>query len=385
MQLTPEEFSAFRDMARSFARRSVAPMLDHESPDGDLERTRSILDEAMATGVMASADPESPGHETGAWGRQAIENGPRSSLMLLSELASVCAGVAMNVHAAGLAALVLNMADKAPARVPARAAVALFEGGYLPGPSAIVNPSGAAPPIAARARGEKGGYVLSGGKDYVFAPFGLEAFLVFALEADDWACFVVPREAPGLEEADSGIRMGLRACPCLNLKFKDLVLPAESRLSFSTKTAHLVLEYMRLNWLGMVAMSHGMARGALERAREYAEERYQGCCLIINHPAMGMLLSDASSRLLVLESLMEKASLEEGTAWRKFILAAEAKLAGLRAAADAVTDSLQVFGGYGYMEDYRMEKRYRDVNSLKCAGGSPRDLRAIIAETIGEK
>ena len=171
----------------------------------------------------------------------------------------------------------------------------------------------------------------------------------------------------------------LRACPLVHLCLEGVEASENSRLEFSRPASDVVMEYLRLWWLGEVAVGAGMARQAVRRARDYAEERWQGCTEIINHPGMGMLLADSESRIMVCQSLVERAASETSSSPVSLAAAAKAKLMGMYAAAGAVTDSLQIFGGYGYMEDYRMEKLYRDVNTLKSVGGGPRDMRQIIA------
>lgn len=379
-EIGSNDLVAFREMAASFAKRSIGPILDHESPDGDLSRLSDILDEANRTGLMASPRPDAPGYETGIWGRHALDHGPQVSLMLLEELAVACGGVAMNIHALGISSLILGMAKKMPAELPDRTAVALCEGGFPPGADTILDPSRNAPArIETVAEKEGGGHKITGRKDFVYQAPDTDAYLVFARNADKWEAFVVPADSQNLKTEDIGFRMGIRACPVEHVVMDGVHVPEDARLEFSRPLPEVVMEYLRLWWLGEVALGAGIARQAVRRARDYAQERYQGGTEIINHPGVGMLLSDSEARIMVCQGLIDRATSETGSASRSLLAAAKAKLMGMYAAAGAVTDSLQVFGGYGYMEDYRMEKLYRDVNTLKCVGGGPRDMRMIIA------
>ena len=382
-EMNREERTAFREMAAGFARRSVGPLLRHESPDGELEKLGAVLAEAEATGLLASPDPEAPGHATGVWGRDTLEHGPRMSLSLLEELAVACAGVAMNLHAAGLGSLLLAGAP-APAGAR-RVAVALSEGGFPPGARVIMDPGRMEPArIETAAAAKDGGYVLRGRKDFVHQALDTDAYIVFARMEEQWAAFLVRADAAGLRIEPAGQRQGLRACPVVDLILKDVSVPAEARLDFGRPAAEAVMEFMRLWSLGLVAIGAGTARGALAAARVYAHERYQGGAEIIHHSPMGALLAEAEAGIMVCEGLLERAVMERGRPGEALRLAAKARLMGMPAAALAVSNCLQVFGGYGYMEDYRMEKRYRDVNTLKSAGGGQRELRRLIAE-LGEE
>ncbi len=381
MAMGKEDMAAFRDMARSFAKRSIAPILEHDSPDGDLSRVPEVLDQAFETGLLSSPLPDAPGHEAGIWGRSTLEEGPHSSLVLLQELSNACAGVAMNVHALGLASLVVSMAEKRPAQVPDRLAVALFENGFPPGPGTIMDP-GAHGPAGIRTRAERDGaaYVISGSKEFVYMGHGSEGFVVFAMLGDDWSALLVPGDSQGLTVKDAGHRMGLRACPLVNVELDQMKVPADALLGFDRPMPEVVMEVLRLWWLGTLAIGSGVVRKALDSARQYAYERYQGGTEIINHPGVNaLLLAEVEARALQCGTLVEMAAEGTGAAIESLLFAARSRLSGLASAASAVTDSLQVFGGYGYMEDYPMTKLYRDINTLKRAGGGPRDLEAMIA------
>ncbi len=368
-------------MAASFAKRSIKPMLKEGSSDGDLSMISGILKEAMDTGLMTAPDKNSAGYEAGIWGVNTLTEGPEVSLMLLEELAAACAGIAMNVHSAGLGSLVLGMAENEIDNLPDKCAVALSEGGFPPGPGTMMDPSADAPAkIETMASEENGNYIINGAKHFVYHPKDAKAFIVFARTGNKWVVLMVPSDAEGIETGSAGHRMGLRACPLSDLIFNNVTVPSSARLEFNVPVCDVVMEYLRLWMLGTLAISAGVVRTAMSEAVTYACERYQGCTEIINHPIVNMsLLADTEARLRVCQALLQKASQKNGPVKKAVLDAAKAKLAGSIDAAKAVTDSLQVFGGYGYMEDYPMTKLYRDINTLKCAGGGPRDMRVIIA------
>ncbi|HUT52605.1 MAG TPA: acyl-CoA dehydrogenase [bacterium] len=384
-EMTRDDWAAFQEMASGFAKRSIRPILEHESPDGDLDRVPAVLKEAHETGLLASPDPDAPGFETGVWGRHALSDGPLLSLRLLSELAHACGGVAMSIHAAGLAALVIGMAENAAGLKAGRAAVALSENGFPPGFGTILDPSRAEPARIETVAEHKDGWTLRGRKDFVYLAPETDAFVVFAREGSEWRAFLVPASGEGVRVEDAGHRMGLRACGLKHVILNRARAGDDALLKFARPAPEAVMEYLRTWWLGMAAIGSGIAKSAEEAARGYAEERYQGTTEIIHHPAVNaLMLAQARARTESCAAVTERAALADGGARRSLLAAAQAKLTGLSDAAQAVTDSLQVFGGYGYMEDYRMEKRYRDVNTLKGAGGSARDLSLLIARIAEE-
>ena len=383
-QLSREELAAFREMAASFAKKTLAPMLTHESPDGRLEMLPDILQQGKAAGLLASPLPGAPGRETGVWGSQTLAQGPAVATMLLEELAVVCGGAAMCFHAQGLGTLPLLQAENPPA-APENVAAAFSEAFALPGLPTLREPSQPSPvAVETVAREAAGGYELSGEKTFVYTCGRPEAFLVFGRESGGgWACFLVPADAQDLQVRDAGARAGLRAAGLVHLKLDRVKVEEDRRLRFSAP-AEVIFDHLRFNLIGLSAIAVGIARGALASARQYATERYQGGDLIIVHPAMRTLLADSDARIASCQASLGRACQVEGSAEARFREAVRAKLTIMSAAAGAVTDCLQIFGGYGYMEDYRMEKRLRDVSVLKSAGGAPRELRAILAEWLKE-
>ena len=365
--LKPGELDAFVETARRFAGREVAPMLKGETRDGDLAALPGILEKAETAGLLASSNPESPGHEFGVWGRACLEQGPSFSIALLKEISKACAGVAACLHFAGLGAL------ESPESTDSQgAAVALFEDHWRLTWRSLREP----PPGAAHLRGKNGAHFLEGAKFFVNAAPRCGAFVVFAADDSGWQRVQVPVNAPGLSVSSPGPRTGLAALDAVHLRFDRTpvedarILPSPDAFAFVTRL-----------FLGLSAVCLGNAAGALESAREYAAERYQGGDVIETHPAVLGLLGDAFSRVWAceahLEALAEKGTHAEGGLRQ----AAGARLRIGMECCRAVTDCMQVLGGYGYMEDFRVEKRLRDALTLKTMCVRPDDLRMLCCRT----
>jgi len=384
---------AFLETARRFAAREIAPMLEVEDRDGDLSKIPALLQMAEQAGILAGADPDSPGHEFGVWGKAADADGPLASVLVLAELARGCAGVASAVHFAGLGARELdNAGSKA-----GRAAVALFEPEWRLTWTGVDDPHMPGVSICTSIVKEKNGdSVLQGRKAFVYAPPGTEGFVVYAAGSDQWERCYVSADAKGLAIEDAGQRTGLAVCACSHLKIDDVPSSMFTGLPAVNPSSFLI----RL-WLGISAIALGNAQAALVSARQYARERYQGGDEIHRHAAVRLLVGDAGSRVSAarahLLSAVETAdpgstSAPEGGKGRgnaavreALISAAAAKLRIGTDCVQAVTDCLQVLGGYGYMEDYRMEKRLRDALTLQSMCVRPDDLRLLLAESGEEE
>jgi len=379
-ELGSEELKQFEELARQYASRSVLPIFEGEFSDGDLSRLGELIDTAFEIGLMSAPDPESPGSELGVWGSATDEVGMLPSVMLLGAVAETCGGIAMAVHAQGVASNLLAHAKYAEKPEPLRVALSLQEGFTLPNLAVLLSPERDEPArIAAEAVPGSDGYTLRGTKRFVYSLPDPDAYVVAARTGSRWGFFMVPSDAEGLVKIDLGQRTGLRACELRDIRLDDVRVPTSARVG-PDDALPLVIRALCLSWIGMTAIAAGIARGAVAAAKVYASERYQGGTTIENHPAVKSLIASSEARAATADSAVTRLSGRDLSKLDTLREAAMAKLSGLELCSQAVTDSLQTFGGYGYMEDYGMEKRLRDVAVLKSSTGSPLYLRQLIAD-----
>ncbi|MBP7736075.1 MAG: acyl-CoA dehydrogenase [Spirochaetes bacterium] len=383
--LSSEELGHFMDLARQFTKKQVEPMFEGEFPDGNPDLVGKIIDTAFITGLASSPDKTSAGCEYGIWGCASDTAGLNYSISILSIVGSVCGGVAMMLHAQGVASHIALMGNPAAALGGERLGLCVQEGVSLPHYGTIKSPDLDLPArVTTEARKVPEGYAINGEKSFVWSIPRPDAYVVFARIDGHWGCFVVPAGSDGLIEADVGWRSGLRLCGLRNLKFNNVTVPAGNRIDDGNATA-LLARAMSLNWVGMSAIAVGIARGALAAAEEYSSQRYQGGTIIENHPAVKLLLGDSESKVAVAEAAVQGISVPCESFDRDFTRAAKTKLAIMELCAKSVTDCMQSMGGYGYMEDFKIEKRLRDVATLKSAGGSPTYLKQLIFDIDREE
>jgi alkylation response protein AidB-like acyl-CoA dehydrogenase len=382
-----EERRAVEAALGRFAEGVERALFAGEGADGDLERVPSLLAEAREMGVLADPAPDAPGYELGVWGRDCHEEGLRRSLLTLESLGRACAGFAAAVHAQGLACLAL---DGVAGNLPTGTPLAVF---FMPNYGI---------PIGARARlGRErsvereagGGLRLSGAGDdlqldgasyFALAAEAPARLVCFAQGADgEWASLLVDAGAAGLELTEVMGRTGLRAVLQYDLRCEGVLVPQESVLRQGDAARRALERVLACDWLGQAAISLGVARRALQDSRAYAAQRYQGGKLIQEHASVQLLQGSAEYDVALLEAMLYRysdeplASLELGLVLR---WALGARLAVVEHAQRAVTNCLQVLGGYGYMEDYGFEKRLRDVSTLKSLHGAPDQLRLLLNE-----
>jgi alkylation response protein AidB-like acyl-CoA dehydrogenase len=361
-----DQLSAFSETARRFARREVTPMLGIDHRDGNLDALPELLHKAEAIGLLSVPSPHSPGHEFGVWGRACLTQGAQFSLKVLEEIAKACAGVASCLHFVGLASLELTEF----LNPPERAAVAFFEDHWRPTWGTLKHPT----PECTRLEARNGQYILVGSKSFVQSVPGCEAYVVYAGSDSVWRRVFIPKDASGLVVSDPGQRTGLAALKVNHLSFNKTEVDPEHLLP-----PHDPFPLLKRLLLGICAIALGNAKGALETARTYAAERYQGGAQIETHPAIHMLLGEATSRIFACSAhlLAEAEKVAEGRDALRRAFAAKLRIP--TDCSQAVTDCLQVLGGYGYMEDFPLEKRLRDALTLKSMAIRPEDLRTLCA------
>jgi alkylation response protein AidB-like acyl-CoA dehydrogenase len=364
------ERAAMVAAARRFATEVVAKMVGTEQRDGALADLDSVLAQAEELGLIASAIPDAPGHSYGVWGADCREQGAAPSLLMLEQIAMACAGVAGCAHFAGLGALALHGASHPTKRAAVAIANELWRRGGDGETAGPVEP-------AARLSEQDGVWALTGRCGFVHAPPDVEAVVVYGADEQGTRQAVVPMDAAGLTSDELGPRIGLAACRLLDLSFDGVVVQPPHGLD-GESAADLIARL----WLGLCAIAIGNAEGALQSARRYAGERRQGGRLIADHAAVQLLLGGAEAQIWTTRGSLYHAVSTNPVALRR---AAMLKTRVTTECAQAVSDCLQVLGGYGYLEDYRLEKRLRDALTLKSMAGRPNDLLCHIARSAREE
>ena len=203
--------------ARSFAERFIAPVIEAEGRDGDLETVPDVIDRAGELGITSSPDPSAEGYEHGVWGISSLEDDVLGSLTMLEEIAAVCAGVACCVHAVGLGTGELEGTGIDAARV----GVGIQDDAWPVDLLALDRPW---PRCAGLS--ENGGTVsLSGSKEFLWLPPGCEGYVVYAAGERGWERVFIPRTAKCAAVVDSGPRTGLAAVKIVGLRLDDVADP----------------------------------------------------------------------------------------------------------------------------------------------------------------
>jgi len=372
--LTQEQI-ALQDMARKFAANEIRPKAveyDHAS-----KFPEDIFEKAYALGLMSGYIPE----EYGGLGLSALD-----TCIIEEELGWGCSGIATSLTSNGLALTPILIAgtDEQKKRYVAPFAEKLQYASFcLTEPGAGSDAGG----IATTAKKEGDSYLLNGRKCFITNGSYASQYTVFASTDRSkghkgLSAFVVPRSLSGVSVGKKEDKMGQRASDTADVLFEDVKVPAGNLLGKEGegfKIAMITLDYARPT---VAAMAVGVARAAFELAMQYSKERVQFGVPIAMNQAIHFLLADMAMDIEAARLLTYKGAwlLDEGKRNTKESSFAKAFAADL--AMRVTTDAVQIYGGYGYMRDYPVEKLMRDAKLLQIYEGTSQIQRMVIAKEV---
>jgi alkylation response protein AidB-like acyl-CoA dehydrogenase len=214
-----------------------------------------------------------------------------------------------------------------------------------------------------------------------------DIFTVFARTGDGprtISAFAVPRDTPGLLIGKDEKMLGLRGCPATELRFENLRVPATAIIGEEGSGLRIALGSLDESRLNASAMALGVARGAVEAAVAYANERRQFGKPIIEHQGLAFLLAEVVTELRAGWAILGTAieAIEAQRSRASSVQAAMAKLFCTDVAMRAVTDAVQVFGGYGLAKDFRVERMMRDAKAFQIFDGTNQIQKLIIGRHL---
>jgi acyl-CoA dehydrogenase len=370
-----EEQQNMREMAHDFAEKEIRPVAwDY---DRDATWPQDVIDKAWELGLLNSQLPA----EYGGAGASYLEG-----CLIGEELAWGCAAIGTSLGANGLASapVLLGGSEEIKkqylgmlAEEPRLAAFCLTE------PDAGSDVSSMR--TTAVRTGDK--YVINGSKCFITNGGYADWYTVYAKTDKDAGhrgitAFVVPRDDTVTVDKHED-KMGLRASNTATISFNDTEVPAGNLLGEENHGFKLAMMTLDRTRPGVASMATGIARAAFEFASDYSKERVQFGVPIAMHQAIQFMVADmatkiAASRLLVWNSAV---LLDQGK--RNTLVSSHAKRFAADSAMEITTDAVQVYGGYGFMKEYPVEKLMRDAKIMQLYEGTSQIQRLVIArETL---
>jgi len=311
-----------------------------------------------------------------------------NTVIVMEELSRICAGIALSFGGTVAGALPIIVAgnseqkhrflpDIAAGRKLASIAVSEHQAG-----SDIHA-------ISCTAHRDGNAYVLNGSKKWITNAGEADFYTVFCLTDPDQgirgaSCLVLEKGTEGFEFGRVEDKLGIRASVTREIFFDHCSVPVENRLGPEGSGLDTIVKVLSLSRPSVAAQALGIAQGALDLAVEYSRERRQFGKPISGFQGIRFLLADMAMQLEAARSLTYSTArfLDSCRDDRPMLPAAMAKCVASDAAMKITTDALQIFGAYGYVRDYPIEKYMRDAKITQIYEGTNQVLRDLIGKSI---
>ncbi len=373
-ELTVEQ-QAMKKMAREYVEKEIAPIA--AECDEREQMPVDLIRKMVREGFASIAIPE----EYGGAGMDEL------TLCLVSEeLGRGCAGIATSVGANSLACypILLTGSEQQKKRYLSAVSSGKLASFCLTEPGAGSDVTS----IATTAIRDGEHYVLNGNKCFITNGSFADIYVVFAITDPNRGVrsltpFVVERETPGLSAGKQEKKMGIRASNTAEVILQEVRVPEENRLGREGSGFRTVMDTFDLSRPMIGALSLGLAQAALEAATRYARERVQFGKPIVQQQAVQLMLADMAMGIEAARALIWRAAYMARKREKQITaFAAMAKAFASDVAMKVTTDAVQVFGGYGYIRDYPVEKYMRDAKIMQIYEGTNQIQRLIVTEGL---
>ncbi|HEY7197880.1 MAG TPA: acyl-CoA dehydrogenase family protein [Gaiellaceae bacterium] len=311
------------------------------------------------------------------------------SLVAIEEVSKVCAtsGLILAVQELGSLGLKLAGSDEQKQRFVPRLARGEWLAAYALTESGSGSDSAA---MRSTARLDGDDYILNGSKRFITNAGVADVYTVFAKTDPDTghagiSAFVVESSAPGFEVARIEPKMGIKGSTTGELVFEDCRVPAANLLGGEGDGFKIAMRILDRSRPGIAAQGLGIAQGATDYALEYAKTRETMGKPIAEHQLVAAMLADMETKCEAARSLLYRfgRAVDDGADGPELTkLSAMAKLFCTDVAMEVTTDAVQVLGGYGYIQEYPLERMMRDAKITQIYEGTNQIQRLVIAREM---
>ena len=375
MLLTPEQ-EAIRDTVRAFARKRLAP----HAAEWDRKSTfpREALKEMGPLGLFGVCVPE-------RWGGAGLDH--VSLAIALEEIAAgdgACSTI-VAVQNSVVCGPILHFGREAQKNwwLPQLAR------GELLGCFCLTEPHTGSDAAAIRTRADLVGdeWVLSGVKQFITTGKHADVAIVFAVTdrkagKKGISAFIVPTDSKGYVVNRLEHKLGQRASDTAQVAFEACRIPRENMLGAEGEGYRIALSNLEGGRIGVGAQAVGMARAAYEAAVAYARSRETFGKPIIEHQAVTFRLADMATKIEVARQMVLHAAALRDAKLPCLKEASMAKLFASEMAESVCSDAIQIHGGAGYVDDFPVERIYRDVRVCQIYEGASDIQRLVIGRAI---
>jgi acyl-CoA dehydrogenase len=372
-----DEQRALRELAHDFAEKEIRP----KAAEYDVHMTHpaDVLAKAHAVGLMNLHVPTEYG-------------GPELTLfdgvLVAEELCWGCSGIATSLGCNGLGAapvIIAGSDEQKRTWLPPLLEEPILCSFGLSEPDA--GSDVARIKTTATRRGDE--YVLNGSKTFI-TNAGYSAWTVVFAKTDPDAghrglsAFIVPMDTPGVTVETHLDKMGQRSTDTSAFAMADAVIPAANRLGEEGDGFKIAMQTLDTTRPATAIGGIGVARAAFEHACDYSKERVTFDQPIAMHQGVNFLIADMATKIEAARLLTWQAAwmLDNGWGRKATLYSSMAKRFAADTAMEVTTDAVQIFGGYGYMKEYPVEKLMRDAKLYQIYEGTSQIQRLVIARDV---
>jgi alkylation response protein AidB-like acyl-CoA dehydrogenase len=372
----PQELADLRDMIRQLAQERIAPRA------AEIDRTaqypqdiRELLGEHDVLGLPF--DEQYGGTGTGTLMLQ----------MAVEEIAKACASSALILMVQELGTLPIQLfgTDEQKERFLPRCASGEWSPAF-----ALSEPEAGSDPAAMRTTAVRDGdeWVINGAKNWITNSGIADFYVVFAVtdrESRRITAFVVEKDRPGFSIAGLEHKLGIKGSPTGSPVFEDVRVPGENVIGEIGKGLNIALATLERTRLGAAAQAVGIAQGATNFANSYAKERIAFGKPLNNLQGIQFKLADMEAGTAAARELLYKACAMADRPQRPADLGKWTSMAKLIAGDNAMrvtVEAVQVLGGYGYVNEYPVERMMRDAKITQIYEGTQEIQRVVISRAM---
>lgn len=376
-----EEQQAIVETAKAFADEHLRPFSTQWDRDSHFEP--SLVGKLGELGFLGMLLPE----EYGGLGLDA-----KSYLLALEEIAAADASVAvmMSVHNS----LPTQMLNTHGTEAQKRRFLEPLAKGELLGAFALSEADAGSDASAIRCQAVRDGddWVVNGSKAWITS--GTHAGVIIAMIRTDTpqdrrrskgiSAFILTPDLPGFHVGKKEDKLGMRASPTVTLTFDNMRVPGDRMLGAEGMGFIYAMQSLVHGRLGIAAQAIGIARAAFEAAAGYANERRQFGKPIAEFQGVQFKLADMATRITAARALLHETASAKATGADVDAQASMCKLFASETAMWVTTQAIQVFGGYGYVKEYPVEKYFRDAKVTEIYEGTSEVQRIVIGRAVSE-
>lgn len=374
IHLTDEQ-KMIQNLVREFAEKEIKPQIEQIEkgvfPSGIIQKMGEL-------GLMGIPIPEK-------YGGSGMDF--TSYILAIHEISKVSAaiGVILSVHTSVGTNPILYFGNEEQKK---RYLPKLASGQYL-GAFALTEPQAGsdAANIKLSAKQEVDHYILNGSKMFITNGKEADTFITFARtsETDGYkgiSAFIVEKDNPGLQIGKSEKKMGLHGSSTVTLNFDQCKVRKDQLLGKEGEGYKIAMANLNIGRIGIAAQALGIAEGALEHAVQYAKDREQFGKPISHNQGIAFKLADMATEVEASKLLVYQAAnlIQQDQNCAKEV--SMAKLYAAQTARKIAIEAVQVFGGYGYTEDYPVERYFRDAKVTEIYEGTNEIQRIVVAKNL---